>query len=415
MRFDDVSSARIGRREFMVLGAGAMFGSLAPAKGGRAAPKPGSAPMPQDGTTVTLFLCGDVMTGRGIDQILPHPVDPHICEPFVQSALTYVELAEEANGPVRRPVGFSYIWGDALAELERAAPDARIINLETSVTARGDCTGRGISYRMNPANLPCLTSAGIDCCVLANNHVFDWGRQGFLDTLESLEGAGLKIAGAGRGRGQAAAPAILDLPGRGRVLVFSIGVASSGIPRGWAASAGRPGVNFLPELSGEALAGIAAQVRRHKQTGDIAVASIHWGGNWGYEVPPEQRRFAHGLIDESGIDIVHGHSSHHVKGIEVYNGKLIFYGCGDFLNDYEGISGYERFRDDLVLMYFPSVSASGELIQCRMVPLRIRNLRLNRTSREEAEWLAQTLAREGRSLGTAVHSGTNGDLFLDWS
>ncbi len=66
-------------------------------------------------------------------------------------------------------------------------------------------------------------------------------------------------------------------------------------------------------------------------------------------------------------------------------------------------------------MYFPSVSASGgHLVRCRMVPLRIRNLRLNRASREETDWLRQTLNREGEQFGTAVHRGKNGDLFLDW-
>jgi Putative enzyme of poly-gamma-glutamate biosynthesis (capsule formation) len=81
-----------------------------------------------------------------------------------------------------------------------------------------------------------------------------------------------------------------------------------------------------------------------KQQGDIVVASIHWGGNWDYKVPREQREFAHKLIDEAGVDVIHGHSSHHIKGIEVYRGKLIMYGCSDLLNDYEGISGlYEDF------------------------------------------------------------------------
>ena len=54
-----------------------------------------------------------------------------------------------------------------------------------------------------------------------------------------------------------------------------------------------------------------------KRTGDVAVASLHWGGNWGYQVTQSQREFAHWLIDDAGIDMVHGHSSHHVKGIEV--------------------------------------------------------------------------------------------------
>jgi poly-gamma-glutamate synthesis protein (capsule biosynthesis protein) len=64
-----------------------------------------------------LFLCGDVMTGRGIDQILPHAGNPVLYERHMKSATGYVELAEEANGPIWKPVEYSYIWGDALAEL----------------------------------------------------------------------------------------------------------------------------------------------------------------------------------------------------------------------------------------------------------------------------------------------------------
>jgi poly-gamma-glutamate capsule biosynthesis protein CapA/YwtB (metallophosphatase superfamily) len=95
---------------------------------------------------LTLFMCGDVMTGRGIDQVLPHPGDPVLYEPYMRSAAGYVELAEKANGPIPKPADFSYIWGDALAEWERVSPDVRIINLETSVTASGEYwRGKGIN------------------------------------------------------------------------------------------------------------------------------------------------------------------------------------------------------------------------------------------------------------------------------
>ena len=147
----------------------------------------------------TLFLCGDVMTGRGIDHVLPHPGDPVLHEGYATSARDYVALAERANGPISRPVAFAYVWGDALAEWARVAPDLRIVNLETAVTTRDDWQlGKGIHYRMHPANMPCLTAAGIDCCVLANNHVLDWGEAGLAETLESLRRSGLEYAGAGR-------------------------------------------------------------------------------------------------------------------------------------------------------------------------------------------------------------------------
>ena len=124
--------------------------------------------------STTLFLYGDVMTGRGIDQILPHPSQPQLFEPYVRSALGYVELAEEKGGPLPRSVDFAYVWGDALRELDRLRPHARIVNLETAVTVAEDAwPGKGIHYRMHPGNVGCLSAAAIDCCVLANNHVLD--------------------------------------------------------------------------------------------------------------------------------------------------------------------------------------------------------------------------------------------------
>src|SRR4030067_384810 len=100
---------------------------------------------------VTLFMCGDVMTGRGVDQILPHPSDPVIHEGYMKDARGYVEIAEKANGPIPKPVDPAYVWGDALNELERVAPDLRLINLETAVTQSDDYwEGKEVQSRMHP-------------------------------------------------------------------------------------------------------------------------------------------------------------------------------------------------------------------------------------------------------------------------
>jgi poly-gamma-glutamate synthesis protein (capsule biosynthesis protein) len=365
---------------------------------------------------ITLFLSGDVMTGRGIDQVLPHPSDPRLYEPQVHSARTYVELAEQAHGPIHAPVPFSYTWGDALAELDRQAPDLRLINLETSITTSPEYwKNKAIHYRMHPANIPCLTAARIDYCSLANNHVLDWGYAGLAETMVALRSAHINYAGAGHNRHEAAAPAVLAVQGKGRVVVFAYGVQTSGIPPAWAASADRPGVNLLPALSDETVRRIKENVDAVKQTGDIVVASIHWGRNWGYPIPPAQRQFAHALIDEAGIDIVHGHSAHHVKGIEVYKGKLILYGCGDLLTDYEGIGGHEEFRGDLALMYFVSVEPShGTLVRLSMTPMQMQRFRLTRASDTDGLWLRDVLNREGRSFGTRVEIDRDNTLILYW-
>ena len=364
-------------------------------------------------STVTLFLCGDVMLGRGIDQILPHPGDPQLHEPYVRSAITYVELAESAYGPVLRPVDYAYVWGDALDALRRLAPAVRIINLETSVTKSEDFLPKGINYKMSPANARVLTVADIDCCVLANNHVLDWGYSGLLETLETLERLGIRTAGAGRDAASAAAPAVFQLGGGARVLVFGFGAVSSGIPPAWAAERDEPGVDLLQDLSETTIEAIVARVQAIRRPGDILIASVHWGGNWGYVVPQEQTAFARGLIDQAGFDLVHGHSSHHPKAIEIYKGRPILYGCGDFLNDYEGITGYE-FRDDLAVMYLPAFAATGTLLDFPLEVFQVRKFRLQQASVEDTRWLQAVLDSESRRFGTRVESADANRLMVRW-
>lgn len=366
-------------------------------------------------TAVTVFLCGDVMTGRGIDQVLPHPGNPRLHEPYVDDAREYVQLAEAVSGPIGAPVDFAYIWGDALLELERLNPDIRLINLETAVTASTDpWPGKGIHYRMHPLNVPAISAAAISCCTLANNHVLDWGHQGLIDTLRSLREAGVATTGAGIDRQEACSPAILDVPSKGRVIVLGLGHGSSGIPRHWEAKVNRPGVCLVDDLSERTVSDIGRRVRGLKRAGNVLVASIHWGGNWGYQITEEQRRFAHGLIDEVGVDVVHGHSSHHAKGIEIYRERLILYGCGDFFNDYEGIGGYEAYRGDLSLMYFATLEPATGLVALQMIPTRIRRLRVNRASDVDTVWLRDMLNREGERFGTGVEITSDKMLNLRW-
>jgi poly-gamma-glutamate synthesis protein (capsule biosynthesis protein) len=333
----------------------------------------------------------------------------------VQSALDYVRLAEERNGPIARTVEPGYVWGDALDELARAAPDARIVNLETAVTLSDDWVDKGINYRMHPDNVACLTAAGIDCCALANNHVLDWGRAGLLETLDTLHAAGIDTAGAGRDRVQARSPAQLPAGSAGRVLVYALGMESSGTPPDWAAQADRAGVDLLADLSERSVAALGERIRADKRAGDVVVCSIHWGGNWGYQILPSEIEFAHRLIDQAGVDLVHGHSSHHPKAIEVHAGKLILYGCGDLINDYEGIRGYEGFRGDLGLMYFPTLALDGgRLLRLELAPMQMKRLRLQRPTPEDISWLRDRLDRESRRFAATIHERPDGRLELGW-
>ena len=363
---------------------------------------------------IVLFFGGDVMLGRGVDQILPHPSDPVLRESHIRDARDYVELAERASGRIDRPVDFAYPWGDALDELARTAPDARLVNLETSITSSDSFwPGKAVHYRMHPGNVPALRAAGIDVCVLANNHVLDFDRSGLLETLETLRREGLKTAGAGRDREEAERPARLELDSTSAVLVFGVAAANSGVPPEWAAGDQRPGVAWVASLSEWSARALADRIAREKRRGEITVASVHWGSNWGYSVPPDHVAFAHRLID-CGVDVVHGHSSHHPRPIEVYRGRLVLYGCGDLLDDYEGISGYEEYRGNLKLMYFASLEPSGALADLRMVPMKPRKLRLTRAGPHDARWLAGTLTRVSASFGVRFETEGDGTLRLRW-
>jgi poly-gamma-glutamate synthesis protein (capsule biosynthesis protein) len=363
-----------------------------------------------------LFLAGDVMIGRGIDQILPHPSEPTLFEDVARSALDYVELAERAHGPVNKPVDYTYIWGEALGELERRRPSARIINLETAVTTSRKPEPKGINYRMNPANIAVLGAAKIDCAMLANNHVLDWGVAGLFDSLAALKKSGIQTVGAGGTLSEASQPAIIEVGPICRICVYGFGCAASGIPNYWAAGKRRPGVRLLTDLSKRAAAQIAAEIIGQKRPGDLAVISIHWGANWGYRISSEQQAFAHALIDLGACDILHGHSSHHARAIEVYRGRLILYGCGDFINDYEGIRGYEAYRGDLSMMYLPRLdAASGALEALTLVPFQMRRFRLQRASLTDAEWLQAILNRESGPFKTRFSLLGEGELQGDWA
>ncbi|TFZ06162.1 CapA family protein [Ramlibacter henchirensis] len=365
--------------------------------------------------TLRLLLAGDVMTGRGIDQVLPHPGDPRLHESWMRDAREYVRLAERANGPVPAPVGPEYIWGDALAVMERLAPALRIVNLETAITATGQpWPDKGIHYRMHPANMACLRAAGLDACALANNHVLDWGLEGLHETLATLEAAGVQIAGAGRDRAQAWTPAVLPLADGRRLLLFSFATESSGVPREWAARSNRPGVALLPGLGTRTAQTIARRVEAHRKPGDRVVVSIHWGGNWGLDIPPAHQAFARELIDLGAADVVHGHSSHHPLPVEVWHGRAILYGCGDLLNDYEGIGAHGHLRCDVGCLYVLTLDEAGNLHELEVEPLQLRRLRLGKADAMARSWLLSVFNEGGRALGTRMQSMADGSFAMCW-
>jgi poly-gamma-glutamate synthesis protein (capsule biosynthesis protein) len=198
------------------------------------------------------------------------------------------------------------------------------------------------------------------------------------------------------------------------VLFWSVGMPSSGVSPLWAATPDQAGVAFVPDATDASAAAVAERIGRVRESEDLVVVSVHWGSNWGYDVPPEHVRFAHQLID-AGVDLIHGHSSHHPRPVEVYRDRLVLYGCGDLIDDYEGIGSYEQYRPDLRLLYFAALAPdSGELLNLQMVPMRMRQMRLRHASTSDGEWLCGALDRISRGFGSSVVRTPDGSLALEY-
>ncbi|MDX1459579.1 MAG: CapA family protein [Xanthomonadales bacterium] len=358
-----------------------------------------------------LFVAGDLMLGRGVDQVLAKPSDPRLYNHETGSALEYVKLAEAANGPIPRPVDYDYIWGDALEVLEAMSPAVRLANLETTITTSDNYwRTKTIQFRMHPENVACLQAAGFDCLSLANNHALDWGYEGMRETREVLSQAGIAHSGTGDDVYKASDPAIIPLGDDRRLLFYACCTKDAGLRRFQGATTEKGGVHVLHLNSPRYL---PDRIRREKREGDFVVVSIHWGSNFGSAVPQPQRSAARILID-AGADLIHGHSSHHVKSIEVYRDRPIFYGCGDLMNDYEGLRRRRRYPTDLGLMYFPEFDPqTGALLNLEMQPMRIRRFRLQHASADEANQLLDLL--RARAHGTRAELQDSGRIALDWS
>jgi poly-gamma-glutamate synthesis protein (capsule biosynthesis protein) len=172
------------------------------------------------------------------------------------------------------------------------------------------------------------------------------------------------------------------------------------VPAGWAAGPGQAGVALLPDLSPATAQRLASDIARWRKPDDRVVVSVHWGGNWGLAVPQAHREFAHRLIDAGAVDVVHGHSSHHALPVEVYRGKLVLYGCGDLVNDYEGIDPREALRSDVGCLYLVTLQrGSGRLDRLEVVPLRLKRFQLTTADAAEHRWLARVYASADRALG----------------
>jgi poly-gamma-glutamate synthesis protein (capsule biosynthesis protein) len=207
-----------------------------------------------------------------------------------------------------------------------ASADVRFVNLESQLSdQRGETQSKHhpLVFTGPPAGADALARAGIQIVSAANNHMWDYGPRAFFETLANLKRAGIAHPGAGRNHGQTYAPVTLEIKG------FRIAVLAVTDIWNQGSLARHPARPYVAGADANALA-VTARKLRADQKADAVIVSYHGGVEYMDHPLPDTRALANLVIDW-GADAFLGHHPHVVQGIELRNGKAIFYSLGNFL------------------------------------------------------------------------------------
>ncbi|TEU22188.1 MAG: CapA family protein [Anaerolineales bacterium] len=324
---------------------------------------PSPTPRGTPGEGITLALAGDVMLGRLVNEAI------------------------RAKGP-------RYPWGDVLPLVREA--DLSLVNLECVIAESGEpfTPPRVFYFKADPEAIEVLTLAGIDYVTLSNNHALDFQAPALLETIRHLDEQGIAHAGAGRNAEEASQYALLEARG------IQVGVvAFADHFQEYAATESRPGTNILPiTLDERHFHRVRESIEAVRAAGaDLVVFSIHWGPNMRHVPPADFEDFAHAVMD-AGADIFHGHSAHVFQGIEIYQGKPIFYDTGDLIDDYYVDEEHKNDQQLLFLVY----ATSDEVERIELVPLLISTMQVNRATGAVFDEICERIGELSRDTGTEM-------------
>jgi poly-gamma-glutamate capsule biosynthesis protein CapA/YwtB (metallophosphatase superfamily) len=317
-------------------------------------------------------LVGDVMLGRGVSAML------------------------------ERVPSFDFL-GDVSPILTEC--DGVIANLESPITSHTEKWSgcwKAFHFRAVPAALDLLHAARIRAVSLANNHILDFGTQGLLDTRHHLATADIACAGAGTTTDHAMTGALARI---GSLVIGLMGITDN-MPE-WrhpdnGACTYYARINDDPATIGAIRH--RADALRHAGA-DIVVLSTHWG--WMpiplVDPPHRYRRFARRAI-ECGVDIVHGHSSHLLQGVEAYGGGLILYDTGNFIDDYWVLPGFPMDRSAMFMLEFRATAP----VRIQIVPLARRRCRTECAKGQFRQTILADIEARCRRLGTHAYRTGNG-------
>ncbi|SCA63461.1 Uncharacterized protein SCG7086_AS_00040 [Chlamydiales bacterium SCGC AG-110-P3] len=285
------------------------------------------------------------------------------------------------------------LWGDMLPILH--ATDSNIGNLEAALTTSTSEISKVFNFKSDPKNVATLLDGHFQTVNIANNHILDYDINGLLETLDTLDKAGIAHIGAGRNIDEACQPVRFTI----NDVTFGVLGFTDNEP-GWIASNQRPGTRYIRigdlDAISRAVSSLAAET-------DHVIASIHWGPNMRIRPSDTFIRFAHALIDR-GVSLIHGHSAHLFQGIESYDTGIILYDTGDFVDDYYVDPS---LRNDQSL-FFAVEFTKDNIERVTMVPTLISNFSVNHAIGEEKKEILARLCLLSAERGTSLEVSEQG-------
>ncbi len=247
--------------------------------------------------------------------------------------------------------------------------DLMCLNNEFTYSTNGSpMEGKMYTFRANPKRVGVLQEMGVDLVTLANNHVYDFGKQALLDTFDTLEGADIAYFGAGRNLKEAMAPVYFTLDDKTVAFV----------------GASRAEKNKMTPQATETEPGILRcydtklfleSIRKADENADFVIAVVHWGTEYSYDLEKVQLTTGKEYLD-AGADAIIGAHSHCLQGMEYYDGKPIVYSLGNYWFN-------NKTLDSMLVELHFSGNDNEDCLEVKMIPAIQTNATTNWVNESE--------------------------------
>ena len=238
--------------------------------------------------------------------------------------------------------------------------DLLLLNFENAATTSEDVMKGDIPFKCNPSYVPLAKANNNTIAALANNHIFDYGIGGMEDTVRYMNESGITTMGVGKNASEAHQAVTQEINGR-KITILNYMDSNSFTEYDYDvmpyAKESSPGYSAYDSEDAK------KQISEHNDS-DLVVVYLHYGHEYNHSPDEVQEKIAHELIDY-GADVVIGNHPHVPQGIEMYNGKPIFYSVGDFIFDLE----IEETLSD----YFVKIELVNDTGICTVYPVRLVN------------------------------------------